>query len=190
MALAFKAAQAAIPDGTLASCQAFAAKFDNTCENATALTDLAAHAGVVMSCTGTSLRCPGGTGASDFTTGSPCIFSRKLCVTCSETGGVVKIKVQANGLPNHCFNSTVNNAVASENTWEVNWNVDVSSIQNYQTTNIDSEAKTSELLCDLQRTSSANMLTQSGYLLEIQRDGGDGTRPPRDGSGGERTGTR
>jgi len=94
---------------------------------------------------------------------------RKLCVTCSDSSGTVRIKVQANGLPNHCLNATVNNALPTENTWEVNFNADVSSVMNYDDDDFDTSAKTDEILCDLQRTSSANMNAVSDYSLNGDR---------------------
>ena len=110
LALAFSAAEAALPGFTLADCQTFAATFDNTCTSGV-LTDLAGHAGATMSCAG-DMRCPGTTSEATYTTSSPCTYTRKLCVTCSEVSSVVKIKVQTNALPNHCFYSTVNFAAA------------------------------------------------------------------------------
>jgi len=132
------------------------------------------------------MRCPGAEGSADYTTESPCTFTRKLCVSCSETLGIVRVKVQSNGLPNHCFNSTVNNAAPMENEWEVVWNPDVTNINNYTTTDFDSSAKTDEVLCDIQRTSSSNMNAVSQYNLissasrvrVLQQGGGGGTRPP------------
>ena len=47
--------------------------------------------------------------------------------------------------------------------WEVVFNRDVSSEENYSASDIASEAAVSELLCDIQRTSSDNMLADTGY---------------------------
>ena len=84
-------------------------------------------------------------------------------------GGVVRIKVQSNAMPNHCINSTVNNAVASENEWEVNFNPDMSSIQNYSTSDFGSSAATDEILCDLQRTAATNMNSASNFVMGSRR---------------------
>ena len=43
---------------------------------------------------------PGGT-----LVGTTCSWERKLCVTCRDDGGVVKIRVQTNNMPDHCMNS-------------------------------------------------------------------------------------
>ena len=40
--------------------------------------------------------------------------------------------------------------------------MDVTGVLNYDDTDVDSSGKTDELLCDLQRTSDANMLSDSG----------------------------
>lgn len=36
-------------------------------------------------------------------------------------------------------------------------------MMNYESSDLDSQAKTEELLCDIQRTASANMLEGTGY---------------------------
>jgi hypothetical protein len=41
--------------------------------------------------------------------------------------------------------------------------MDVTGVENYTETDIDSGTKTDELLCDLQRTTYTNMLDNSGY---------------------------
>lgn len=38
---------------------------------------------------------------------TPCVFNRKLCVSCSEKGGQRWIRVQTNSFPSHCINSDV-----------------------------------------------------------------------------------
>ena len=100
---------------TMADCLAVAAKFDNTCDVTanTPLTTFSSHAGSIMSCTGT-MRCPGGTTKAIYTTASPCTWKRKLCVTCATDAatGLVKIRVQSNGLPNHCFDGGATNPAA------------------------------------------------------------------------------
>ena len=81
-----------------------------------------------------NIRCPGTTTSATYTTGNECKFNHRLCVTCRDVGGVVKIKVQSNGLPNHCFTSTVNNAIEMFNEWEVNWQPNVKGKTNYSDT--------------------------------------------------------
>ena len=126
------------------------------------MSSIADHAGAQMSCTG-DIRCPGASGSATYTASNPCTFTRKLCVTCYESAGVVKVKVQSNGLPSHCFTSTVNNATAKEVEWETIWNADMKDIMNYPADDFDSSAKTDEILCDIQRTSSRNMHSSSDF---------------------------
>ena len=73
------------------------------------------------------------------------------------------IRVQSNALPNHCVNSTVNYALDTETDWRVNWNSDVRDVLNYEVTDLDTSEKTDELLCDIQRTNSSNMLGTENY---------------------------
>jgi len=121
-----------LPSTDLAGCREFSALFDNTCRNDSsgypaAVSDFAnadAADKDTMSCTGT-MRCPNTTSEGTYTSSSPCSFERKLCVSCSEdTDGVVKIKVQTNMMPNHCFTSTVNNAIPKDFEFEVTWQPD------------------------------------------------------------------
>ena len=72
---------------TLAKCQEVANLFDNTCSDTTTPIDFSTHAGSSMTCTGENL-CPNGSGTS-----TPCTWTRKLCVTCSESGGATYIRV-------------------------------------------------------------------------------------------------
>ena len=118
---------AVMPDGTLSSCNTVAATFDNTCPVGQALSSLSGHQGEEMRCVG-DMRCPGTTGSQTYTESNPCIYYRKLCVSCSESEGTVKVKVQSNGLPNHCYNSTVNIAEAKETEWQAVWNANMNGI--------------------------------------------------------------
>ena len=84
---------------TLAGCNAFAATFANTCTAAAASTSAV---------TGASFSCAVGTNMCTnqaATSSSTCTFTRRLCVTCATVNSVVQIRVQTNGLPNHCFQS-------------------------------------------------------------------------------------
>ena len=141
-------AQAAIPGRTLADCEAVAARFDNTCSGGNPLSSFSGHSGADMSCTG-SIRCPGGSGTQTYTSSNPCTWTRKLCVTCYEDGSDVRIRVQTNGLPNHCTTSTVNNGEPQETDWSAVFNADMTGIDNYSDSDFNSESKTTEILCDL-----------------------------------------
>ena len=111
---------------TLADCQAIAAKFDNTCDG-TAPIDLSTHAGEVMTCTG-QMMCPDGSGSVLYTDDSPCTFTRKLCATCDDSSGDVKIRLQTNQMPNHCMQAINANPISTNyGDWEVIFNRDVTS---------------------------------------------------------------
>jgi len=129
------------------------------------LSSLTSHAGSTMSCEG-SINCPGTSDIATYTSSSPCTWTRKLCVSCDDSSGTTMIKVQSNGLPNHCFSAVLNTIPAAfEYEWQAAFNADVSSIMNYTSANFDTSAETDEILCDLQRTGSSNMNSASAYSL-------------------------
>ena len=159
---------------------------------------LATHTGATVSCEGSNIRCPGATDSQSYTKRNPCTWTRKLCVTCRQDGSDVFIRVQGNGLPNHCINSTTNNAVANELGWEVIFQPDMTGIKNYESTDIDTDAKTDELLCDISRTKRRNMNAASKFInidetsdtrrLQRDREGeGDRDTSSRDGTVEDRT---
>ena len=176
-----RAAMAAIPGRTLADCQTFALNFDNTCSVSNGVTremNLANDSGVDVSCTGV-MRCPGSSGEATYTSSNPCTYERKLCVTCYEESGTTYIKVQGNGLPNHCFHSSVNVSIAMEHEWTAVFNADVSGEDNYTSSDFDSSEKTDEILCDMQRTADSNMNAWSDYTLISRRR--RELQPPKNG---------
>ena len=76
------------------------------------------------------------------------------------------IKVQSNSFPNHCFSAVLMTIpVAREYEWQAVFNADVTNVMNYTSANFDTSAETDEILCDLQRTTSANMHSGSAYSL-------------------------
>lgn len=91
---------------TLADCKSVASLFRNTCSGApSTAADWNSFTGSSVSCSGMA-SCPtGGTG-----TAPNCQWTRKLCVTCTETSSKVYMRVQTNSLFDHCYNvaQTVN----------------------------------------------------------------------------------
>ena len=83
---------------SLSDCQAFAALFSNTCNPNNAAVSFASVATQDHTCTGNVGSCSAGTT-------NDCTWTRKLCVTCSVMGGATYIRVQTNGMPNHCYKS-------------------------------------------------------------------------------------
>ncbi|CAF3679560.1 unnamed protein product [Rotaria sp. Silwood1] len=103
---------------SLSDCNAVAAKFDTTC-GGIAASSVTAMTGVNVTCSSgfTSTTCPG------TYSGSVCVFSHKLCVTCSGSSPVT-IRVQSNGLPRYCPNVPVT-LVGTTIDFTVNFNPDV-----------------------------------------------------------------
>lgn len=52
-----------------------------------------------------------------------------------------------------------------EQEWEVIFQADMTGVSNYVASDIDTDAKTAEVLCDIQRTASSNMHANSKYSL-------------------------
>jgi hypothetical protein len=85
-------------------------------------------------------------------------------VTCSQDAqGDVYIRAQSNGMPNHCFKATNANATVINSDFTVKFNKDVSNVTNYDETDVETQEKVSELMCDLQRTASTNMPSGTNY---------------------------
>ena len=177
-------------DNSLSDCLATAALFDNTCSSTSTPVDIASHAGSEMSCIGT-MSCPEGSVQATYTSGNPCTWTRKLCVTCADVSGVTEMRIQTNALPNHCFNSLLSAPSPTDYDYTMVYNPDVSSSAlNYSAADIDTANETSELLCDLQRTSSANFPSTSTLTNNLGRrrlqppchpNCGDGPPPGGDG---------
>ena len=91
---------------SLADCESVASQFDNTCASTSTPIDFASHVGEAVTCTDST-------------------WNRKLCVTCSEQGEHVYIRVQSNSLPNHCIYSSSNSPVETETDWKVQFNQNV-----------------------------------------------------------------
>lgn len=53
--------------------------------------------------------------------GSNCTWNRKLCVSCRDASGTVKIRVQTNGLPSHCYKTPQTAPAELTVDWEVDW---------------------------------------------------------------------
>jgi len=65
-------------------------------------------------------KCPTGTGFSGNE--AACSWTRKLCVTClTGADSKVKVRVQTNNLPNHCFNSPKDSVTAMDIDYLANW---------------------------------------------------------------------
>ena len=67
-------------------------------------------------------------------------------------------------MPNHCFQAINENPYTTNvSDFSVRFNRDVSGMLNYEESDVNSSAKTEELLCDITRTMESNMLSGTGY---------------------------
>lgn len=88
---------------SIADCEAFAALFFNTCDSNPSQSDLdfTALATTTESCSFAG-QCP------DGSSNTYCEWDRVLCVSCYTSGSATVIRVQTNGLPNHCYYAPYN----------------------------------------------------------------------------------
>lgn len=97
LALLGNASMSVVEDETYtnsyADCLAFALQFDNTCSDQTTATSFSSIPTKMMTCQLDRGVCP----SHGTTSGSTCTFTRKLCVTCRNNNGLVKIRVQTDG---------------------------------------------------------------------------------------------
>ena len=105
---------------SLADCELFAALFANTCSSTTSTVDLTSVASSTFTCNSDVGLCAAGTTSS-------CAWSRQLCVTCSEINSEVYIRVQSNGMPNHCYYVSLFEPSAQSVDFSVLWQWDVGS---------------------------------------------------------------
>ncbi|CDW91050.1 UNKNOWN [Stylonychia lemnae] len=97
-------------DESLASCQAFAQMFDNTCDPQATPTTLGSTISEKKTCNFVSENFPQAN------------LYRKLCATCSSENDQVIIRIQSNGLPNHCVYWGDDTGVSANIDFKVNWN--------------------------------------------------------------------
>lgn len=96
--------------------------------------------------------------------GSTCVFSHKLCITCSGSS-TVRMRVQSNGLPRFCPNSPA--AIAEQNIdFEVNFNPTVT--VNSLNQNLTTASQLSNVVCNINNQASApsgsNLVVNGGQI--------------------------
>ncbi|CAF1402893.1 unnamed protein product, partial [Adineta steineri] len=79
---------------SLSDCQAAASSFRTTI-NYTA-SNIVNTIGINTTCAASDVVCPG------QTTNGVCVWQRKLSAVCRNASGVIKIRIQTNGLPPRC----------------------------------------------------------------------------------------
>lgn len=134
---------------TLQECITFARKFSNTCTNdptngPTVAANVAGLAAATKTCTNT-----GSCNSSDAAfsgTSSSCVSSYKLCVSCRDASGTVKVRVQSNGIPSSCYSSP--QSISSVNyDFEVDFNPAASQSNPVRT--LSTQNDVNNLLCDI-----------------------------------------
>ena len=108
-----------------------------------------------MTCSASGVVCPG-----INTTNGVCSWQRKLSVVCRNASGVIKMRVQSNGLPPRCASVPMGSFSELNVDFEVNFNPDVSI--NSLNQNLTTQSALSQLVCTL--TNQANVPTASGYV--------------------------
>ncbi len=89
-------------ESTLANCKTYARLFRNTCTQAPdGPATTASFATATTSCNQEGCPLNGGTAPN-------CAWQRKLCVSCTQENSKVYMRVQSNGLPDHCYGGRPN----------------------------------------------------------------------------------
>jgi hypothetical protein len=146
---------------SLEDCETVAAQFSNTCSGtpSTAATWDSTFSSETVTCSQTT--CPTGYG-----TAPSCSWERKLCVTCSESSSKVYMRIQSNGLPDHCY-STPSTSVESTIDFTILFNPDTSSTS---LTTFDSQDDYDTAVCTTTKTSdlpSSSELTDNGSSITL-----------------------
>ncbi|CAF1396730.1 unnamed protein product [Adineta steineri] len=126
-------------NNSLSDCQRVASAFRSTINYTAA--NITATTGINVTCPATGIVCPG----QNITGG--CIWQRKLSAICRNASGIIKIRIQTNGLPPRCANVPMGSFVELNVDFEVNFNPDVNiNSPNY---NLNDTSSLSQTICTL-----------------------------------------
>jgi hypothetical protein len=101
--------------------------------------------------------------SSGSKSGTTCTFFRKLCVTCvQDASGVVTIRAQTNGLPNHCFFSPKDTAADVEVDFSATWLPSASGVQS--AADVSTQSEVNSLICNIVRSADTNIPSASKYV--------------------------
>ncbi len=137
---------------SLADCQAAASAFRTTISYTA--TNITATTGVNVTCSATGVVCPG------QNISGVCVWQRKLSAVCRNASGVIKIRIQTNGLPPRCASVPQGIFAELNADFEVNFNPTVSI--NSLNENLSTVSSLSQALCTL--TSVSSVPSASGYV--------------------------
>ncbi|CAF1140539.1 unnamed protein product [Adineta ricciae] len=142
----------AATSNSLSDCQAVVSSFRTTI-NYTA-SNITATTGVNVTCSQSGMVCPG------QTINGVCVWKRKLSVVCRNASGIIKIRIQTNGLPPRCAAVPMGTFAELNVDFEVNFNPSVSVKSLNQ--NFSSISTLSQAICTL--TSVSTVPTASGFV--------------------------
>jgi hypothetical protein len=142
----------ATASNALSDCQTVASAFRSTI-NYTA-PNITATTGVNVTCSATGVVCPG------VNISGVCVWQRKLSAVCRNASGIIKIRIQTNGLPPRCASVPMGIFAELNVDFEVNFNPDVS--VNSINQNLTTVSLLSQELCILTSVQSVPMA--SGYM--------------------------
>ncbi|CAF1103249.1 unnamed protein product [Adineta steineri] len=126
-------------NNSLSDCQRVASAFRSTINYTAA--NITTTTGINVTCPATGIVCPG----QNITGG--CIWQRKLSAICRNASGIIKIRIQTNGLPPRCANVPMGSFVELNVDFEVNFNPDVNiNSPNY---NLNDASSLSQTVCTL-----------------------------------------
>ncbi len=137
---------------SLSNCQTVASAFLSTI-NYTA-TNITGTTGVNVTCSATGVVCPG------QNISGVCVWQRKLSAVCRNASGVIKIRIQTNGLPPRCASVPQGSFIELDADFEVNFNPAVSI--NSLNQDFTSVSSLSQTMCTL--TYPSTVPTASGFV--------------------------
>ena len=150
---------------SMEDCLGVAKMFRNTCDILQgASKTVKLIPGEIVSCNDVG-QC-GGTAA-----GFQCTWVRRLCVTCfsdTATGGVVKMRVQSNGRPDHCYFSPVVAPRDLDLDYEVDFNTFVS--PSHQVHSPLTQAGVDDLVCNASSISDSAIPTNVHYKRHVYHE--------------------
>ena len=135
----------------IADCAEIAGKFRSTCASGP-VTNILSEQGEAVTCDNTG-SCPG------TLSGTTCTWQRKLCVTCSDASGAVRIRIQSNGLPGSCFKTPLQTDLKE---FDIDFEVAFNALPT-STVNPDTQDAVNTLLCE---SSTQNSDVPSAYLFD------------------------
>lgn len=142
----------------LQQCWGVAAAFRNTCSSApvSPAATVSSMDGEDVTCSGVGM-CPAG-GVADPGSGA-CTWTRRLCVSCHDDAGTVRIRVQTNGLPDVCYSSPHEPLQPLD----IDFEVEFDAAQGDALHQPETLAEVDDLLCDLQRTADSKIPEDLGF---------------------------